>query len=217
MVQTILSGDGFSLWARRVLALCGIGLFLIVVLCFAQRRSFRVFVNGGIPATELGTLYDLWIMTNSAIPSSEGTHLSISTTHESDEELSRQPVSLAEMVVCSGRNRMAVGLVRRECRTHGNGWSCTYRGAPVVLLSYWSMAGVPGVIGLLAVLAILFRRRILSLKVDARACQNCGYLLIGLTSERCPECGTPFVNATKNGKSQGKKRAREEKVSGRIV
>jgi len=27
---------------------------------------------------------------------------------------------------------------------------------------------------------------------DDRRCTTCGYFLIGLTSARCPECGTPF-------------------------
>lgn len=196
-MKAFLLADGFSLWNRRILALCAIWFFLVAVLYFAQHRSFRIFVNGGIPVTELNTLYKLWMMADSSMPSSTGTYLSIATTHENNEELPRQPRSIAEIIVCSGRNKLAIGLIRRQCQAGNNGWSCTYRGAPVILLSFWLMAGIPSVVMLIGILAMLLRRHVLPRTVAARTCEKCSYPLIGLTSDRCPECGTPFVKDMK--------------------
>ena len=45
----------------------------------------------------------------------------------------------------------------------------------------------------LAMLATIFHagRAVIALRDDSR-CIQCGYLLIGLKTPRCPECGTPF-------------------------
>lgn len=54
---------------------------------------------------------------------------------------------------------------------------------------------VPLAVGLLLVALLLYAYlplRIRTLRSDECRCQECGYLLRGLTSERCPECGVPY-------------------------
>jgi len=38
------------------------------------------------------------------------------------------------------------------------------------------------------------RRRLSKISEFGPTCDRCGYLLIGLTHPRCPECGEPFPN-----------------------
>lgn len=184
--------DQCELWLRRALATSCIVLLLTAIIYFAQLRSFRVFVNGGIPTRELTALYKIWMMTDSMVPSPEGTHFSIAIAGEGDDEIPRRPTSMAEIVICTGRNKLAIGRVQRECKTRKKGWECTYRGAPVVLFPFWLLLGVPGIVVLMLVVTILLRRHVLAQDRDGSSCQRCGYLLFGLTSDRCPECGTPF-------------------------
>jgi hypothetical protein len=39
-------------------------------------------------------------------------------------------------------------------------------------------------------------------RVSPDECRKCGYLLIGLTAPRCPECGTPFDLSQRSGAQQ---------------
>ena len=56
----------------------------------------------------------------------------------------------------------------------------------------WSIAGVV-IAAIVVPLLITWRRRILhSRTVKYDRCRKCNYPLEGLTSTRCPECGTPF-------------------------
>ncbi len=70
-----------------------------------------------------------------------------------------------------------------------------------LLFGYWSpfpLSWLP--IGLAALwlifvpmmLAIVAVRRKYWPVYGLGRCQHCGYMLFGLTSKRCPECGTPF-------------------------
>ncbi len=78
------------------------------------------------------------------------------------------------------------------------GSNATLRIKPFLKLPMWSLAlGFSALLGYLIVPAMIRRRRWLA----RGRCGYCGYMLQGLRSNRCPECGEEFE--TTNDESQG--------------
>ena len=102
--------------------------------------------------------------------------------HRNDRSRLDGHVSL-QVSVCA----LWLGFVALWSIVHGRVWP----EMAAVSSGWWlASAGTAGIL-LLCLQAFLRARR----TGAEPACPACGYILIGLTSRRCPECGRPFTEA----------------------
>ena len=73
---------------------------------------------------------------------------------------------------------------------YGNWVSLT--GTAMILLASFAEAQIRSGAGWLMCLWTLIRARVKLVDLEGSQCFECGYLLIGLRSRRCPECGLAF-------------------------
>ncbi|MCH8965894.1 MAG: hypothetical protein IIB58_13090, partial [Planctomycetes bacterium] len=77
-----------------------------------------------------------------------------------------------------------------EAPLYGNWVSLT--GTALILLASFAEAQIRSGAGWLTCLWSLIRARVKLVDLEGSQCFECGYLLIGLRSRRCPECGLAF-------------------------
>jgi hypothetical protein len=62
----------------------------------------------------------------------------------------------------------------------------------ITFSAYYACRTTVAVDMVLSALALYLVRKNVCVDWDLPRCENCGYILIGLTELRCPECGKPF-------------------------
>ncbi|MFQ5489207.1 MAG: hypothetical protein ACE5GE_00685 [Phycisphaerae bacterium] len=72
------------------------------------------------------------------------------------------------------------------------GWWLSLAGSATMCLAAFAEARVLSAQSVVATLASLVTCRLALRSLDEPYCTKCGYLLVGLTLPRCPECGQAF-------------------------
>lgn len=184
--------SGYLLAALWGVGACSMLLLVVLIVLFGvQLGGRRVILHGRMPHADIVRLHRLWLATGYGVVSSDNASI-CTTVRDEKDGVAQQPSSFRAVVLCVGDRKLTLGLAQRECRTLDNAWECTSSGAPVFVIPF-ALIFVPVSVALFgSMLLYLLRRKAAGRRLAGQQCVKCGYCLFGLTSTRCPECGTPF-------------------------
>ncbi len=176
---------------KAALAIAILVAVLLTVAWVVSANQPRVFICSDSLKADTELLCRLWTIGDGWLrtPQQASTTMRIS-----EDEVPDVPFRLpgASMVLAATEGSLIFGRVERTSKRTLADWSCRVAGDPIVVLPLWLLLAMS--LGVSALIAGLFgvRRHRRSHRRDENTCTECGYLLIGLTSSRCPECGTSF-------------------------
>lgn len=132
-------------------------------------------------------LSDQWEKSGKLLVMDSGDFIETEIRSDVGEALPTPPTAASSLGFLTRNGTLFLGTLTRRCKTTANGWKCRESGGVVLVIRLRRCAFL--FLGVAGALMLIRGRR----SYGPQECSHCGYSLRGLVSNRCPECGTPFV------------------------